>query len=109
LNKYLKFIASKYETLELKLTQSFENKIWSSFQIGNLVQKELIKKQQSEYSKLRKYSEHLMNNNFNNIQSTLKEIKKSVNGYTVYRYNSSNKYIINLNLITNQIELKKSI
>ncbi len=102
-------MASKYETLELKLTQTFGNKMWSSFQIGNLVQKELNKKQQLEYSKLRKYSEHLMNNNFNNIKSTLKEIKKSVNGYTVYRVNSSNKYMINLNLITNQIEIKKSI
>ena len=50
-----------------------------------------------------------MNNNFNNIESTLKEIRKSKNGYIIYRYNFNNKFIIDLDLIRNQIEIKRSI
>jgi hypothetical protein len=62
-----------------------------------------------EFSKLKEYSGYLMNKNFNNIETKLNEIIKSINGYTIYRSNSKNKYIINLNLITNQIKIKRSI
>ncbi len=68
-----------------------------------------LKKQQLEYSKLGEYSEYLMNNNFPGIKTTLNHIRKSMKGYTIYRSNSNNKYIINLNLTNNQIELKRSI
>jgi hypothetical protein len=51
-----------------------------------------------------------MNNNFTDIKTRIDHIRKSVNGYIFYRYgNSNNKYQFNLNLITNQIEIKQSI
>jgi hypothetical protein len=113
LQTYSEFILSlvtNYETIKtLRSTKSFDNEIWSNFKISVLIQNELNKKQKLEYSKLREYSEYLMKNNFNNIKTTLKEIRKSSNGYIIYRCNSNNKFIINLHLITNQIEIKRSI
>jgi hypothetical protein len=50
-----------------------------------------------------------MNKNYNGIKTGLHRIYKSINCYVVYRQNSNNKYIINLNLNSNQIELKRSI
>jgi hypothetical protein len=101
----------KYEKIKLKSksTKTFDNEIWSSFKIGYLVQKELNKKQQLEYSKLREYSEYLISSNYNGIKTTLNEIRKSINGYIIYRHNSNNRYITKFNLNTNQIELKRRI
>jgi len=50
-----------------------------------------------------------MNENFSNIETSLNQISKSFNGYSIYRRNSKNKYIIYFNLIENKIEIKKSI
>jgi len=100
---------NKYETFHLSSTESFDTKIWSSFKIGSLVQNELNKKQKLEYLKLREYSEYLVKNNFTDINTSLNEVKKSINGYIFYRKKSKNKFIINLNLNTNQIEIKRSI
>jgi hypothetical protein len=50
-----------------------------------------------------------MNNNFNSIKTRLQRIQKTNNGYIIYRFSSTNKYIINLNLNTRKIELRKSI
>ena len=47
-----------------------------------------------------------MNNNFTDISTKLKDIRKSINGYNIYRNNSNNKYIINLILINNKIKFK---
>jgi len=74
-----------------------------------LVQNEFNKKQKLEYSKLREYSDYLINNDLTDINTSLKKIRKSSNGYIIYRCNSNNKFIINLHLITNQIEIKRSI
>lgn len=60
-------------------------------------------------SNLKEYSEHLMNKNFTDIKTGLHRIYKSINGYIIYRYNSNNKFIIDLDLITNQIEIKRNI
>jgi hypothetical protein len=76
----------------LTSTQSFDNEIWSTFKIGTLIQKEFKKKQKLEFSKLREYSDYLMNNNFNNVKTTLNQIRKSINGYNIYTRNSNNKY-----------------
>jgi hypothetical protein len=93
----------------IRSTQSFDNGIWSNFKIGQLVQNELNEKQKLESSKLKDYSEHLMNTKFTDIKTKLDRIYKSINGYIIYRHNSNNKFIIDLNLITNQIEIKRSI
>ncbi len=50
-----------------------------------------------------------MNNNLTDISTKLKDIRKSIHGYIIYRNNSNNKYIIDLNLINNIIKLKRSI
>jgi len=93
----------------IRSTQSFDHKIWSDFKIGQLVQNEFNKMQLLEYTKLREYSEYLMNKNFQDIKTSLNKIRKSINGYSFYILNSTNNYIINLNLITHQIEIKRSI
>ncbi len=74
-----------------------------------MVQNEFNKMQLLEYEKLREYSEYLMNKNFQDIKTSLNKIRKSINGYSFYILNSTNNYIINLNLITHQIEIKRSI
>jgi hypothetical protein len=74
-----------------------------------LVQNEFNKKQKLEYSKLREYSDYLINNDLTDINTSLNKIRKSTNGYIIYRLNSKNKFIICLNLNTNQIEIKRSI
>jgi uncharacterized FlaG/YvyC family protein len=74
-----------------------------------LVQNEFNKKQKLEYSKLREYSDYLINNDLTDINTSLNKIRKSINGYIIYRLNSKNKFIICLNLITKKIEIKRSI
>jgi hypothetical protein len=81
--------------------------MWSSFKVGHLTK--LNGEQKLEFSKLKEYSEHLMSKNFTDIKTGLDRIFRSINGYNIYRINSNNKFIISLNLTTNQIELKKSI
>jgi len=100
---------NKYETFELTSTQSFDNEIWSSIKTGHLVQHKLNKKQKIEFSKLKEYSEYLMNKKFTDIKTGLDRIRKSINGYIIYRFSSQNRYQVNLNLTTNKIELKRSI
>ena len=100
----------KYETLEkLISTQSFSNEIWSGLNIGKLFPSVLNKEKELEYSKLKEYSEYLMSNIFKIIKTTLIYIKKSTNGYSIYRSYYKNNYIIIININTNQIELKRSI
>jgi hypothetical protein len=70
---------------------------------------QLNEKQKLEYSKLKEYSEYLMSKNLTDIKTGLEHIRKSINGYAIYRFNSKNKYKITLNLITNQIEINRSI
>jgi len=74
-----------------------------------LAQNEFNKKQKLEYAKLREYSDYLINNDLTDIDASLNKIRKSINGYIIYRLNSKNKFIICLNLNTNQIEIKRSI
>ena len=74
-----------------------------------MVQNEFNKKQKLEYAKLREYSDYLINNDLTDIDASLNKIRKSINGYIIYRLNSKNKFIICLNLNTNQIEIKRSI
>ena len=62
-----------------------------------------------EYSKLKDYSEYLLSNEFTDINTILNTIRKSRNGYIIYRHNSKNKFIIDLDLIKNQIEIKRSV
>ena len=50
-----------------------------------------------------------MNKKFTDIKTGLDRIRKSINGYIIYRFGSQNRYQVNLNLTTNQIELKRSI
>ncbi len=103
-------LVSKYETFQLtSITQSFDNEIWSSFKVGYLGETQLNEIQKLEYSKLKEYSEYLMRNNFIDIKTSLDRISKSITGYSIYRSNSTNKYIINLHFYTNQIEIKRSI
>ncbi len=59
----------------------------------------LNEKQHLEFSKLKEYSEYLISNNFTDFKTGLHRIFKSINGYNIYRINSNNKFIINLNLI----------
>lgn len=49
-----------------------------------------------------------MDNNFKSIMTSLQTIRKSINGYAIYRFNSNNKYKLNLNLINSQIEIKRN-
>jgi hypothetical protein len=49
-----------------------------------------------------------MSNDLTDINTKLQRIKKSSKGYIIYRSSSTNKYIINLNLNTRNIELRKS-
>jgi hypothetical protein len=58
--------------VRLTSTQSFDNKIWSGFNIGKLVQSKFDSKQKLEYFKLTEYSKYLMSNNLNNIKTRLK-------------------------------------
>ena len=74
-----------------------------------LAKSDCNKKQQLDYATLEEYSEYLMDNNFTDIKTRLDHIRKSLNGYTIHRFNSNYKYMIHLNLINNQIELKRSI
>jgi hypothetical protein len=50
-----------------------------------------------------------MSNYFLDIRTKLNHISKTINGYTIYRSDSNNKYQLNLNLFTNQIEIKRSV
>ena len=49
-----------------------------------------------------------MDNNFTDIKTRLDHIRKSLNGYSIYRFNSNKKYMIHLNLANNQIEFKEA-
>ena len=95
--------------LKLTSTQSLANEIWSDLKIGKLVQSDFDSKQELEYFKLKEYSEYLMSKNLTNIKTRLNYISKSINGYIIYRSNSNNRFIISINMHTNQIELKRSI
>ena len=46
-----------------------------------MISNQLNEKQQLEYSKLKDYSEYLMNNNFDDIKTKLDHIRKLSNGY----------------------------
>ena len=72
---------------------------------------QLNEKQKLECLKLKEYSEYLLSKNFPNIETRLHHIRKTINGYSFIcrRNNSNNKYKINLNLITNKIEINRSI
>jgi hypothetical protein len=95
--------------LKLTSTQSLAYEIWSDLKIGNLVQSDFDSKQVLEYFKLKEYSEYLMSKNLTDIKTRLNYISKSINGYIIYRSNSNNRFIISINMHTNQIELKRSI
>ena len=103
-------IGIKYETLlKSTSTQSFSNEIWSGLKIGKLFPSDFDSKQKLEYTKLTEYSKYLMINNLNNIKTILNYINKSIDGYNIYRSNSNNRFMINININTNQIELKRNI
>jgi len=95
--------------LKLTSTQSLAYEIWSDLENGNLVQSDFDSKQELEYFKLKEYSEYLMSKNLTDIKTRLNYISKSINGYIIYRSNSNNRFIISINMHTNQIELKRSI
>ena len=100
---------NEYETFKSTSTKSFDYQIWSSFENGKSVQHMLIENHPLEYTKLKDYSKDLLSERFNNIETKFHIIKKTTNGYDIYRCNSRNKYIIILNINDNQIEIKRSI
>ena len=79
------------------------------FKSGSLVKNQLKGSQPIEFYKLNKYSQELISEKFNNFKTILKNILKTWNGYIIYRYNLSNRWIINININDNQIEIKEKI
>jgi hypothetical protein len=106
----LHFLEYEYEIkFKFKSNKSFNHEIWSSFKPGSLVQNQLKGSQSVEFQKLNKYSQELISEKFNNFKTTLKNILKTWNGFIIYRYNLSNRWIINININNNQIEIKEKI
>jgi hypothetical protein len=97
-----------YETFKSTLTRAFDNEIWSSFKNGKIIKSNLNEKKQLEYEKLREDSEYLINDRLK-IKTAFESINKFPNGYSIYRKTIKNRYIVILNLINNQIEIKRSI
>ena len=65
-------------------------------------------KQEAEFSKISKYSDNLISENFNKAESVLKNMRKTINGYTIYRASSDINWIVKINIRDNQVEVKRS-
>ena len=77
--------------------------------MGYLSQIELNDKYPLEYSRLKEFSEKIIQDNFLKSGTKLKQIEKSINGYSIYRFDTKNKWIIKININDRQIEVKRSI
>jgi hypothetical protein len=73
-----------------------------------LNQHELNLEQEAEFNRINKYSECLIID-FNKIETCLKNMRKTVNGYTIYRASSDINWIIKIKIDNNQIEIKRGI
>ena len=91
------------------LNKSFDSQIWSGFRIGEISQYKLDEITHAEYSRLNEYSELLIRDHFKNVNTKLDNIKRSRNGYSVYRFNSKNKWIVKINIACYLTEIKRSI
>jgi hypothetical protein len=91
------------------LTEYFDPHIWTSLSIGQLNQHELNLVQEAEFNRINKYSDSLISENFNKIETCLKNMRKTVNGYTIYRASSDINWIIKIKIDNNQIEIKRGI
>jgi hypothetical protein len=68
----------------------------------------LNEKKQLEFEQLREYSEYLISDKFK-IKTFHDRVRKTPNGYSIYRKTTKKKYIVNLNLINKKIEIKRSL
>lgn len=108
-------LVCKYETIFSISKTSFDYdiwfdyEIWSSFRNGQLVRSEFDENQKLEYTKLLGYSQNIMNKYLPGIYTKLTHHTKTPTGYTLYRSNLENKYLIKLHLFSNMIEIQKRI
>jgi hypothetical protein len=109
-NKKINFKENDCETFEVKSAKLFDHQIWSSFEIGHLVQKDLSNKQLKEFNKLNQYSENIISESFKTIAvtSSLKHISKTCSGYAIYRLSTENKWIVKININDTKLEINRS-
>lgn len=62
---------------------------------------------QNEFNNLNNYSGNLISSNFNNIETDLSYIYKSIDGYSIHRLSSENKWIVQININNNNIEINR--
>ena len=60
------------------LTEYFGPHIWTSLSIGQLNQHELNLVQEAEFNRINKYSDSLISENFNKIETCLKNMRKTI-------------------------------
>lgn len=99
----------QYETFKTTSVKSFDRQIWSSYEIGHVSVNDLNDKYPNEYNELKDYSDYLIKQTLNNIETQFNQIYRTANGYTIYRSNSESKCIIRMNFNNNLIEIKRSI
>jgi len=62
-----------------------------------------------EYYKLIEISQNLIKENFNDIITSLHQIKKTNEWYSIYRFDKVYKWFVKISINGNQIEIKQSI
>ena len=65
--------------------------------------------ERNEFSLLNKYSEYLLSQNFNQTETLLKKITKTINGYVIFRFRSKKTWAIKININENITEIKRSV
>jgi len=101
----------EYETVEFESEKSFDQQIWSSLESGHLIKKDLNNDQLDEYCKLNQYSENIISEIFKTIDAltSLRNICKTSNGYTINRLGNENKWIVKININDAKVEIYRSI
>ncbi len=64
-------------------------------------------KQQKEFNSLNDYSRKLISKNFDNIETELRHIYKSGEGYSIHRLSSENRWIVKININNNSIVINR--
>ena len=98
-----------YEKFTFKSEKLFDRKIWSKFHVNTSCTTALKNENKSEFLKLKEYSEHLIKEHFNKVETELQFIRKINFGYLIHRKSFNKRWIVKIGMKTNQIEIKKSI